>query len=269
MNDAEPDDDALMAAIAAKDTDALAQLHARHGPAIRSIARAFAAREAEIDDVVQETFLAVLESAHTYRPGGSPRPWLFAIARNAGRRTHRHAVRQPEPPLLELGLAAGWGAPEQALVSSTDADTLARAIASLEPHEREVVVLRDVEGWSGDDAAEALGLTRAAMKSRLHRARLRLLAALRDEQAGGVVAHARDVGGLGCAEVLGQLGDYVDGDLAGSVRAQIDAHLRGCTVCERFGGRYANVVHAARDRLGAAHAFDAATFERVRAALSR
>jgi hypothetical protein len=39
-------------------------------------------------------------------------------------------------------------------------------------------------------------------------------------------------------------------------------------VCERFGGRYAHVVHGARERLGAQHAIDAETFERVRRALS-
>lgn len=269
MSDVAPDDDELIARIAAGDHDALALLHARHGPAVWSVARAFAAREAEVDDVVQETFLAVLESAHTYRPGGSVRPWLFAIARNAGRRTHRRAAReQPEPPLLELGVAAGWGAPEQALAQTGDAETLARAIASLAPDDREVLILRDVEGWSGEHAAEALGLGLAALKSRLHRARLRLLAALRDEE-GGVVVNEREVGGLGCAAVLARLGDYVDGEIEPETRARIDAHLRGCTVCERFGGRYAHVVHRARDRLGAAHAFDGATFERVREALAR
>ncbi len=71
-----------------------------------------------------------------------------------------------------------------------------------------------------------------------------------------------------CRAVLALLGDYVDGELVALERGRVEEHLRGCTVCERFGGRYAGVVHAARDRLGATHAVDAETFERVRAKLS-
>lgn len=265
MLDAATDDD-LIAAIARGDTTALATLHDRHGAAIRSVARAVA-REAEVEDVVQDTFLAVLEAAHTYRPSGACRPWLFAIARNAGRRRHRRDREVGDASLFELGLAAGWGAPEQALSAEADADALARAIASLPPAEREVVILRDVEGWSGEDSADALGLGVSALKSRLHRARLRLMATLREE-ARGVVTHEREVGGMTCAEVLAELGDYVDGDTPTERRAAIDAHLLGCTVCERFGGRYAHVVHGARERLGARPTYDAASFERVRAALS-
>lgn len=267
MPDAASDDD-LIARIAGGDTRALATLYERHGPALWSVARAFAARESEVEDVVQDTFLAVLRAASSYRPGGSTRAWLYAIARNAGRHTHRRARELPEPPLLELGLAAGWGAPEAALAHTRDADTLARAIASLAPDEREVLILRDVEGWSGEAVAEALGLGLAAMKSRLHRARLRSMAILRAAE-GGIVANEREVGGLSCGEVLVVLGDYVDAELDAETRAQVDEHLRGCTVCERFGGRYADTVHGVRERLGAAHGYDAATFERVRAALER
>ena len=81
------------------------------------------------------------------------------------------------------------------------------------------------------------------------------------------MANQREVGGLACSEVLARLGDYVDGDLPRAETARVDVHLAGCTVCERFGGRYAAVVHHARERLGATHAVDEPTLERVRAAL--
>jgi RNA polymerase sigma-70 factor (ECF subfamily) len=56
---------------------------------------------------------------------------------------------------------------------------LERALASLGDEDREVIVLRDLEGLSGEETAQALGLSLPAMKSRLHRARLRLLAAVK------------------------------------------------------------------------------------------
>jgi RNA polymerase sigma-70 factor (ECF subfamily) len=262
------DDDRLILAVAAGQPGALATLYERHGRAVWAVARAFARSEADVDDLVQETFLAALRSASTFVPGrASVRTWLFAIARNAARRTHRRTRDVADPPLLELGVAAGWGAPDAALARTSDASAIARAIAALEPHDREIVLLRDVERLSGEECAAALELSLPAMKSRLHRARLRLMASLRSDE-GGVIAHERDVGGLTCGEVLARLGDYVDGELGELETAQVDAHLRECTVCERFGGRYAHVVHGARERLGAAHVVDAETFARVRRALA-
>ncbi len=261
-------DERLILAVAQGQPGALAKLYERHGRAVWSVARAFARSESDVDDLVQETFLAALRSASTFVPGrASVRTWLFAIARNAGRRTHRRGREVADPPLLELGVAAGWGAPDAALVRDMDASAIARALASLDPRDREIVLLRDVERLSGEECAAALGLSQPAMKSRLHRARLRLMASLRSDE-GGVVAHERDVGGLTCGEVLAQLGDYVDGELGAHEVARVDAHLRECTVCERFGGRYANAIHSARERLGAQHVVDAETFARVRRALS-
>jgi RNA polymerase sigma-70 factor, ECF subfamily len=246
----------------------------RHGRAVLKVGRALAADDAGAEDVAQETFLAAWRAIGTYRPGvSSVRTWLFAIARNAARHARRRDREVPREdldavPLIELGLAADWGgdAPDDALGREQDGERLARAVASLPEGDREVLLLRDVEHLSGEDTATILGLALPAMKSRLHRARLRLMAALRASD-GGVVANERDVGGLTCSAVLERLGDYVDGDLMRAEVARVDAHLRGCTVCERFGGRYARVVHEARERLGAAHDVDEATFERVRAAL--
>ncbi len=275
MPDPDEDDDHLIARVVGGDAAAFGALVERHGRALLRVARAFTTTDAEAEDVVQETCVSALRAIATYRPGvSSARTWLFAIARNAARQAKRQAREVPaedldELPLPVLGLAAGWGAeaPDLALERAEGRERLAHAIASLSEKDRAILVLRDVEGLSGEEMTEVLGLGDAAMKSRLHRARLRLMAALRAEE-GGVVANERHVGGLSCSAVLECLGDYVDGELTATDMARVDAHLRGCTVCERFGGRYASVVHAARDRLGAAHAIDEATLARVRASLS-
>lgn len=60
----------------------------------------------------------------------------------------------------------------------------------------------------------------------------------------------REVGGIRCGEVLAVLGDYVDGELVPSRRAQVDAHLAGCDWCERFGGSMAGLVGQLRARSG-------------------
>lgn len=267
-------DDVLIARAAEGDRAAFGTLVERHGRAVLTVGRALARSEVDAQDIVQETFLSALRAASTYRPGiASVRSWLFAIARNAGRRSRRLEREVPtdtldEGPLLGLGIAAGWGEEPagESLARSESVEDIARAIATLSVDEREILVLRDVESLSGEETAKVLGLSLAAMKSRLHRARLRLMAALRASE-GGIVANERDVGGLTCSAVLERLGEYVDRELAAPEVARVEAHLRGCTVCERFGGRYGRTVHAARERLGAEHAVDDATFERVRAAL--
>jgi anti-sigma factor RsiW len=59
----------------------------------------------------------------------------------------------------------------------------------------------------------------------------------------------REVAGIRCSQVLELLPDYLEGHLPGSERARAEAHLRGCTWCEEFGGRYATLVAAVRSSL--------------------
>lgn len=62
-------------------------------------------------------------------------------------------------------------------------------------------------------------------------------------------AHDRRVAGVRCTEVLDDLSDYLDGELPGDRVQRIEAHLKGCDWCERFGGDFAEVITALRARL--------------------
>jgi anti-sigma factor RsiW len=59
----------------------------------------------------------------------------------------------------------------------------------------------------------------------------------------------KEVGGLKCGAVLAALGDYVDGALTPEEKARVEAHVSGCTHCERFGGSFAAMVDAVRVQL--------------------
>ena len=99
----------------------------------------------------------------------------------------RDAGRQPinnarSISLDEVAERAGWGrdpAEERRRDTALARDVLERAFRVLLAEEREVLVLRELEGYSGDETAVVLGLSLAATKSRLHRARLHLAAAVR------------------------------------------------------------------------------------------
>jgi RNA polymerase sigma-70 factor (ECF subfamily) len=140
------------------------------------------------DDVVQEVFVAAWRSAQTFRGDSSVRNWLLTITRNAARRTTRRRAGEPAKTedLDQLAEAAGWGqgdmSPdfERALESR---ELLIAGMARLSADDGELVTLVDLEGLSLREAAGVLDLQLPTLKSRLHRARIRLIAALEEVSA--------------------------------------------------------------------------------------
>jgi RNA polymerase sigma-70 factor (ECF subfamily) len=184
MPDEEGLDRALMVRVAAGDAAAFESLVACHRDSVFRYARSLAGDQSSAEDALQETFLAAWRGASSWRGEGSLRGWLFTIARNFVFRASRSRAGEPDEtvPLSELGELAGWGAgddPAEMLRRREERRLVERALASLAPADREILVLRELEGFTGDEAASMLGLTLAAQKTRLHRARLRFAAALR------------------------------------------------------------------------------------------
>lgn len=169
------------------DREAFASLVTRHQASVYRLARHVAGSDAE--DVLQQAFLSAWQGVAGFRGESSVRTWLLTITRNAALTRRVRAAREPidATPLEDLGIRAGWGGPnpEQLAVAAEQRDRLSAALAALAPEEREILTLRDLEGLAGDEVAAMLGLSLAAMKSRLHRARMSLAAAVR-----GDVTHA-------------------------------------------------------------------------------
>lgn len=256
----------LISRIANGDVAAFERLVTEHGPALYRLVRAIAGAN-EADDAFQETLIQVYRRAVTFDPTrGQLRPWLFAIARREAyhRRDHDPVDSTDSQSLAELGAEAGWAAPNPETLASysEDAERLSWAIASLPAKDREVLVLRDVEGTSGEETAALLQIDLVTMKSRLHRARLKLMAALRESRT-MLTEHEREKGGLRCSEVLAVLDDFIDARLGQEQQGKVVAHLKECEVCERFGGHYQRTVSGLRTRLGLEPAVDTETLERV------
>lgn len=176
------DDQQFLAAVALGDRAAFERFVERHQAAVFRYLRSAAAEEADAEDALQEAFVAAWRNAGSYRGGASARGWILTIARNALSRAHRRRSGQPTSfeEVEELGIQAGWGQEEDVLEGLARRELLTRALAALAREDREILILRELEGFSGEEVAEMLGLSLAAMKSRLHRARLRLVAALRE-----------------------------------------------------------------------------------------
>jgi RNA polymerase sigma-70 factor (ECF subfamily) len=187
LNDDAPDDDALLRRSAGGDGAAFDLFVDRHAAAVLHFARNLTRDEDRAADVFQETFVAAWRGAGGFR-GGSARAWLLTIARNATHRQRRTRAGEPRDheSLDELAQRAGWGADHDDVLRRLEArDLLERGLAALDDDDREILLLRELEGLSGAEAAAALGITLEAQKSRLHRARLRFIASLRGVDHGG------------------------------------------------------------------------------------
>ena len=132
---------------------------------------------------MQQTFLNAYQHAASFRGDASVRTWLLTITRNTAFRLRGKTQREElvEEPLMKLGIDAGWGGddPETIAIAAERKGALRRAMSKLSPEDRQVLILRDLEGLRGAEAAAVLGIGERALKSRLHRARLRLAVSLR------------------------------------------------------------------------------------------
>ena len=179
----------LIARTAEGDRRAFELLIERHAAAVLRLATA-ASDPSTAEDAMQQTFLSAYRYAATFRGDASVRTWLLTIARNTTYRLRGKTQREElvEEPLMALGADAGWGSddPEAIAIAAERRDALRDALATLSPDDQEVLILRDLEGLRASEAAEVIGVGERALKSRLHRARLRLAALLRglevDEQ---------------------------------------------------------------------------------------
>ncbi len=173
----EPTDEELVRRSGAGDRKAFEMLAARHeGPLYRFALRTCGG-ERDAEDALQEGLLAAWRGAATFRGESSARTWLFQVVVNACHRRHRRRAGEgsaPEPIEAADGVPADETGPEERAGAREVGRAIDRALADLPDEAREVLLLRDVEGLSGDEAAAALGVGLAAMKSRLHRARLEL-----------------------------------------------------------------------------------------------
>ncbi len=175
-----PDDTLLMARLAAGDSSALGPIHDRY----RRRVAAFLLRvepmlpHDQVDDLIQDVFLTLWETAPRYRDEGKLLAWIFGIAtrraRGAARRIwiRRTLLRRHEE-------AVPHASPEPDMEDRLSANAeIEQALSSLGLKFREVLILHAVEGLSGPKIAAALGIAENTVWTRLHRARREMARAL-------------------------------------------------------------------------------------------
>lgn len=184
----------------------------------------------DADDVLQDTLLSVTKHLGEFEGRSSLTSWVFALTRSACARRRRGMKNQP--PVSDDRLAEephGGRSPEAETADLQLGEALGRALDALPEEHREVVMLRDVEGLTAPETAEALGVSVDAVKSRLHRAREALRRELRPlfEGATPVAAAAA----AACPDVSAMWSRKLEGDLSQGDCAAMEAHLTTCPAC--------------------------------------
>lgn len=201
----------LVARLRAGDEQAFLAVVREHDRLLRRLARGIVRSEAQVDDVVQETWLAVIRGLTTFEGRSTLRTWICRILLNRARTAAaRDARTVPASALVgdgdddgggddvgtvaAFGASGGWVTPPAAWTEER-ADVLvhraalvaatADAIAALPERQRLVVTLRDVQGWTSEEVCNALDLTETNQRVLLHRARGRIRAAVEAALAQG------------------------------------------------------------------------------------
>jgi RNA polymerase sigma-70 factor (ECF subfamily) len=206
MSATELDDRQLCAALRRRDEAAFAALVERYHVPLKRLARAYVRSDAVADEVVQETWLGVVRGIDRFQGRSSLKTWIYQILTNTAK--SRGARESRSVPLSSLELAVDdpavdpsrfldeqherwpghWAAPparwdelpEECLAGRETIDMVKSAISKLPPVQRQVIVLRDIEGWEAGEVCDLLDLSEANQRVLLHRARSKVRQALED-----------------------------------------------------------------------------------------
>lgn len=174
------------------DDGAFAELVRRHAPRVRALCSATLRNEAEAEDAAQETFLKAHRSLGRFSGEASFGTWLHRIAVNhcldllraEGRRRSESLDALFEADAAVLGSVLAEPSSAQAL---EDRDTVQRLLARLNPEQRLALTLRETEGLSYEEIAEAMSCSLDSVKARLKRARAELLEMARHFSSSDIV----------------------------------------------------------------------------------
>src|SRR5690242_2122821 len=175
------DDSALIKLALQGQVECFSALMDRHLTAVRRRILSMLHNADNADDLLQEVQFRVWRNLSTFRAESAFRTWIIRVATNevlqSFRREKRRAVFQP---LIDMDvLPAGSESPHQSAVRAETAEVVRRAVSNLPPKYRQVLILRDLREFTDRETAQSLELSIPAVKSRLLRARLKLLTALR------------------------------------------------------------------------------------------
>lgn len=244
-------DDALLERIKAGDDAALGEVIEKYQGQVYRFGMKMCRNHEDAEDVLQETLLAAARTIKGFRGASSMSTWFYSIARSFCIKKRRKSKFAPEHEAsIEQDVARDVRAledpgrtPEEAAQASQLEQALSAAIDELDPKYREILVLRDVEGLTAPEVSEVTGLTIAAVKSRLHRARAQLRDALAPvlEDAPPPPETTEQ-----CGTILERFSQHLEGEISADLCADMQRHVETCPHCKQTCNTLNQVLNACR-----------------------
>ena len=225
-------DQRLLQAARGCDREALATLLENHQQRVFGFGMKMCGDPEDAKDVAQDTLLAAVRSLRDFRGDASISTWLYTVARSfciKKRRRTKGAPARHEPldrAVAEKAFEPEPG-PEQLLLGREAREIVTAALDDMAAEEREIVLLRDIEGLSAPEVAKVTGLSVSAVKSRLHRARLSLRERLRP-----LVGEPGEPATPTCPDVLTLLSKKLEEEVSPELCAEMERHVDGCPHCK-------------------------------------
>lgn len=227
-------DDELVARARAGDAVAIESLLVRYHPYLYRFGMRMCGNADDAGDIAQESLIAMARALPGFRGDAAVSTWLYTIARRLCVRKRRRfpagreeSIDAPEHEAAHA-LADPRPGPEHVAAGRELEAGLGAAIDALEPGQRDVLVLRDIEGLPAAEVAEVLGISIDAVKSRLHRART----AVRGRVAPLVDGLPDGPRPASCPDVPTLFSQYLEGEIDPAACAQMEAHLAACPRCQ-------------------------------------
>jgi RNA polymerase sigma-70 factor, ECF subfamily len=230
-------DEALVTAARGGDEGALAALLSRCAPAVYRFGLKMCADTEDAKDVLQDTLIAAAHGLRDFRGASSLSTWLYTVARSFCIKKRRRSKFAPEIPLsLERDEVAARAPapgplPDEAAAARERSMALDAAIHSLEPAQREVLVLRDIEGLTAPEVAEVLRISIDAVKSRLHRARAHVRGML-ETSLGSEDKPASPASRGGCPDIVSLFSRHLEGEIGPELCERMERHVAACPRCD-------------------------------------
>lgn len=210
------------------DPAALEKLLASVAPKIQRFGVRMCKDRTDSEDVLQDTLMTILQHLREFEGRSSFTSWVFSLTRSACTRRRRGLKNQSGVELDEShGVTEERPSPEQGAESRQMSLILAQALERLPDDYREAILLRDVESLTAPEAAETLGISVDALKSRLHRARQALREALRP-----VLEPKAAPAASSCPDIMLLWSRKLEGELDALDCAEMERHLAHCPACE-------------------------------------